>query len=288
MGASKETTVAVDPKAFDRAELELYRQLEQAERKLSSATDTMHRAAGDKRDYLRRSQPWGMSWTEAYRNTTSEARGAYDAAHAGIVELQDVIASYEAEYAKAPWTRYFPCLNTDGHIHASYRGCSTVYHTTQMGWDTELSGESVEDAVTKLGPALCSVCFASAPVEHKSMTLGQVAKARTQDERDAAKAEREAKKAAKNLTEDEQFEDTWGWVTTVAGAIKVLRDEREYYYYYGRGPHPSHAKTAEAAKKAREVLAAREARHPGWGKTGAEIAQIVERADKKNRKEAGL
>jgi hypothetical protein len=305
MGANEEGTVRPDPREHDERTMELYIKLERAEYALSSHKDTIRRMAGGKIHYHGRRETWSISQAEAefivrdmagdedpYMPTwgmrPSEAVARLDKLIDAAQLIAGEIETLETIYSHYRWTRWFPCLNSGGHIHATLRGCSTVRWDTAMGWTPQLSGKSIEEAVAELGPALCSVCFPDAPVEHRSMTLGEVEKARTAGERQAAKDEREAKRAAKNLRPEEQFRDTWGWVTTVAGAIKVLRDEREYHYYFGRGPHPSHEVTALAAENAKRVLLAREAEHPGWGLDQAGIDQVVARADKKNRKEAGL
>ena len=277
----------VDPRAHDEAEAALFGELEKASHKLHSAVERLHREAGDKRiDRWTRRERWGMDFETAWSKSTQAARDARDIAYLAVTGLQAQIDTAEAIWREHGWSRYILCLSANGHIH-NYYGCHTLRASTQLEWHPELSGLSEAEAVKALGPILCTHCYPSAPAEYKR-DPAEWKRERDAGAKDAEKAAREAKKAAKTLTRDEQFKDTWGWVTTVAGAIKVLRDEREYHYYYGRGPHPSWAVTAEAATRAREVLAAREARHPGWGKTGAEIAEIVARADKKNRKEAGI
>lgn len=189
------------------------------------------------------------------------------------------IAELDAVYRADPWTRYFPCTNRDGHIHRSL-ACSTLRPTTQMAWTPGLSGKPVEDAVAELGEALCSVCFPAAPVAWTAKNLGQVKDERTAAERQAAKDARDAVKAAKSLTEEQQFRNHMGdRVTTVAAAKQTLRDEVELRFYYGRGPHPWHAEAVEAARKAREVLLAR-------GVEAAELDKIVASAEKKHSKYA--
>jgi hypothetical protein len=63
------------------------------------------------------------------------------------------------------WSRFFLVTSSSGHIHSSMH-CSTCRDTTTYGWMPELSGKTEAEAVARLGPALCSVCFATAPVEH--------------------------------------------------------------------------------------------------------------------------
>lgn len=292
-------TQTVSPREFDEHLASLYDQADKAERQVASSWDLIHRLAGDRKEYVGRRHVWRRTAAEVdetvrcqitvhgdERNLSagckpSEALARRDKAVTDLAELMISIHSLEQVYRHNPWTRYFPCRNADGHIHSTLRACSTVRWDTDMAWYPQLSGKTVEEAVAELGPTLCSVCFPLAPVEWR------------QKKSDIERAGRESEKAAradarslKNLDPDsEQFRDTWGWVTTVAGAKKVLRDEVEYRDYYGNGRHPSHAATAEAAEKAKAVLLAREAARPGSGATQGEIDTIIANAVKRNRKD---
>lgn len=75
----------------------------------------------------------------------------------------------EAIYNAAPWARYWLVTSSDGHIHAS-RHCHTCnkgHAPTGFALVPYLSGRPVEDAVADLGPALCTACYPSAPVESR-------------------------------------------------------------------------------------------------------------------------
>jgi len=290
------TDLAAHPHTFDDLLADRYRAWEQAGRQHEGAGDRIHSVAEDRREG--RQRLWRRTMGEVMQ--TARIMAAAGESRHGIDPAQ-ALAYYEttgSEVAAAllavtqmediyrrpgnRWQRFFPCGNRDGHIHASYRDCPTVRWSTPMAWRPDLSGLTVDEAVEKLGPALCSVCFPAAPVEQRSMTLGQVADERTRAEREAARAARQAVKDAKQLRMIEQFRDTSGWVTTVAGALKVLRDEVEYRDYYGHGEHPSHAETLAASVRARAVLLAREAEHPGWGADQAAIGRTIASAVKKN------
>jgi hypothetical protein len=65
------------------------------------------------------------------------------------------------------WSRFFVVTSSAGHVHAT-RACHTCRPTTTYGWRPDLSGNTEAEAVAKLGPALCSVCFPTAPVEHQA------------------------------------------------------------------------------------------------------------------------
>lgn len=82
---------------------------------------------------------------------------------AKIEDLDEQMAPLEAVYAENRWSRFFLVTSSPGHIHSSMY-CSTCRFTTTYGWLPQLSGESEETAVAEHGPALCSVCFPSAPV----------------------------------------------------------------------------------------------------------------------------
>jgi hypothetical protein len=83
----------------------------------------------------------------------------------------------EAEQRYTGWSRFFLVTSSAGHVHSSMH-CSTCRLTTTYGWLPELSGQSETEAVAKLGPNLCSVCFPSAPVDHVGgkLTKAQAAK----------------------------------------------------------------------------------------------------------------
>jgi len=106
-----------------------------------------------------------------------------------IAEIKRLNATYTG------WTRAFLVVNSNGHIHKS-RSCSTCFVSTQYYWLTELSDES-ELAIAELaGEKACTICYADAPsaiflmksqLEHPDVT-------RARAEREAKKAEREAKR----------------------------------------------------------------------------------------------
>ena len=73
----------------------------------------------------------------------------------------------DSEYQVRRWSRFFLVTSSSGHIHSSM-SCSTCHkgeNRTTFALLASLSGQDEKAAVDKLGPALCSVCFPSAPVE---------------------------------------------------------------------------------------------------------------------------
>lgn len=90
---------------------------------------------------------------------------------ATISEIKAQIAELEERYTG--WSRFFLVTSSKGHIHRSMN-CSTCRPTTTYGWLPNLSGRTEADCVEEFGPALCSVCYPTAPVE---WTLAEITKA---------------------------------------------------------------------------------------------------------------
>jgi hypothetical protein len=284
------------PREHDEKQAALDGDLGMALARRTTARNAVHRLAGDKLRWHGRVQEWGMSYDGALMAVAGTAREGVDpvavtAARTladaefwskSVAALKDKISVMEAVYRKDPWPRYFPCLNSDGHVHRSERGCSTLRYDTAMGWDTSLSGQPVEACIAKLGPRLCSVCFPDAPAEH-CRSLSDITRA----DREAARAARQEARYAKRLRDNERFRETAHpqWCETVARCKEILRDEVEYRDYYGRGEHSSHAASVTDAARAAEVLLAREAAIPGTGATQDEIDRIIASAVKRNRKD---
>jgi len=301
-------TQAIDPVEFDTNLFAWYQEHARLEQQLKTLFNfKVHPMAGDKQERagFGQGRRWLMSDEDALslvqRLADEEDRYVpqLDASPSGIINshdqitasmetLWDAIVQAEDVWRKQRWSRWFPCLNADGHVHSTLRGCPTIdrgQYATQMGWATELSGTPIEVAVQMppvgLGPRLCSVCFPEAPVEH-CRSLRDITRAEREKER-ARKAEA---KFVKNLRPEEmvfpdgsRFEDPYhGRVTTVAGCKDALRVEVEYRDDYGRGEHRSHAAAVRAAGHATRILLSR-------GVAQDEIDKIIENAVKRNRKD---
>jgi hypothetical protein len=297
----------MSPRETDEKLADLYGQEARIQSRIDSLSEQLYRMAGHKpvkefgqRPYWKRTTAelledvkmlvtvHGDKYDPRYGMTPGDGLSRLAQLRTEQAQVTIQIRELEAIYDAAPWSRFFPCGNRDGHIHSSLRGCSSVRWDTLMAWYPSLSGKTVEEAVAELGPALCQICFPAAKAEHKRMTLGQVADERTRPEREAAKAERDRIKAAKRLADNEVFRIDRGRfgerIETVAAAKDVLRRERELFWYYGRGPHCDHAAWAAGAEQATKILLAREARHAGTGATLEEIERIIATADKKHAK----
>ena len=82
-------------------------------------------------------------------------------------ECHDLTIAIDSEYQVRRWSRFFLVTSSSGHIHSSMccSTCNKGKNATTFALLPELSGKDEKAAVDKLGPALCSVCFPSAPVE---------------------------------------------------------------------------------------------------------------------------
>lgn len=214
--------------------------------------------------------------TLAAKHTTASGR---EYAEREMPEAQDkanaaaeATAAHEANYAG--WARFWLVNNTDGHIHRRTT-CSTLRWDTRISLLPTLSGTDEATAVAEQGEILCSVCFPDAPV---AWTNG-VSKATQAEraERDAAKAEREAKKEAKRLVpgsdegitvqQNRMFPQK---VKTVASAKSFLTDG----YDWGWDRHPDYSGAD------RDLIAAALLGRPGVKETTVEeiLAAAAKRA----------
>lgn len=276
--------------AFDARELALCQEMWKIEDRLPAEWNLIHQHAGDKlvSNGYGRPKTWGMSDQEARSRVAGDLLARIEDIEDSIEQRRLAIAVMEEEFARqGRWTRYFPCLNRDGHIHASLRGCPTVRFDTAMGWATQMSGLTADEAIhgiegqfEGLGETLCSVCFPEAPAQW-CRTRSEV----TKEERAAAKAAKDEARFVKRLRDGERFKVDGWWIETVAGCLQLLRDEVEMRDYYGHGVHPSHEAKKAGAEEAKRVLLAREAARPGTGATQEKIDDVIAKAVIRNRKD---
>lgn len=92
---------------------------------------------------------------------------AHRKAFQALREARQAVDSHEAGYAG--WSRFFLVTSSSGHVHSSQRCCTCHKgrQATRFALVPALSGSTEAEAVAELGPALCSVCYPSAPVEHR-------------------------------------------------------------------------------------------------------------------------
>lgn len=167
-----------NPVEVDTALEALYIEQSKIDQRISRAIETIHNAAGDRRQNTRtiayKRAPWGLSLDEAITNgpkqpwdarshangvaNLEQARSEMEANHAAIGELNEIWL------ANGRWSRFFEVRA--GHIHSSMdcKTCNNGQDPTEFGWLPELSGLTEADAVKARGPKLCTVCFPSAPL----------------------------------------------------------------------------------------------------------------------------
>lgn len=91
-------------------------------------------------------------------------------------DVDDFYEHYrELESRYAGWPRFFTTKGANGHIHSSMNcsTCNKMGTRTDFSWQPELSGLKEANAVAKLGPAMCTTCFPSAPTDWTSGKIGQ-------------------------------------------------------------------------------------------------------------------
>jgi hypothetical protein len=294
------------PAEFDATELAVMQDLAKADRTVDQVVEAAHRKAGDTYGWTSRTaHGWQLSDEEAAE--LSGLKGTLAAAQYEVEELNRKITAMEQYYRADPWTRWYPCLNADGHIHSSHSDCPTLHRMgqeTAMGWETRLSGQPVAVVIAELGPRLCSVCFPEAPAEH-CRSLSDITRAGREAARAAKNAERDAKLAVKNLAEPFLASDG-DVITTVAAAKAAVRKAAEtaveldwhksedgrskwkgmedrYNGFLLRMARRLAGEQADATAL-NEILINREAAAPGTGWTYVEFAKSVRATTARTRK----
>lgn len=199
-----------------------------------------------------------------------------------LAEEQDAIAAekaeemapYEAEFARrGGWTRAFLVVtNGTGHVHRS-RACHTCYITTQFHWVTAFSGHDEDEIVEAAGERACTICYPSAPAH----VLNRPTKMFTKDEeaKAAARAEREAKRTAKDALA--VLDPATGKVLfkTERGATNDIASNLGDYLRYDDAEYLAQAQRTIAAVAAKRGADA-----------AALEAELLDKATKKFRREA--
>jgi hypothetical protein len=159
-----------------------------AEKAKKALLERIERAAKSAQAYNRRWVEDGSAQKEVdnYDRKIAESK-------AKVKELAAKMDVYDAEFVRrGGWTRAFFVANAGGHVHSSMN-CSTCYPTTRFQWLTSYSGKDENEIVSDAGERACTVCYASAPVD----LLRRPSKI-NDPEKEAARKEREEKKAAKD------------------------------------------------------------------------------------------
>jgi hypothetical protein len=245
---------AATPAEIDTVLSDLYVRLASAQDAADRRWDSLRRVAGAKQDY--RSKRWSLTREQAvakaaevtqcgdYRARDAvRALAAVERADAEVRALEIPFDAVNDEFdRRGGWTRAFLVTNVNGHVHRSM-SCSTCRFTTRYHWVVEMSGHDEAEVVEAAGERACTVCYPSAPVETlarptRLFTPDEQAAAKARVERDQAKAERAAKKAAKALVAadgsplrfrvrgyTERFETE---VSAVQWAVAALADSRTW------------------------------------------------------------
>jgi hypothetical protein len=189
---------------------------------------------------------WAERWRETQYllnyieiNERDEAKGrrpAYakqeQAIRDRLAEIALAIEPLQAEFKRrGGWTRFD--FVPDGHLH--HYGCHTLRPTTVRLLVAEASGQTDEWIVEHFAYAACTYCFPDAPVEARETYLREQREAKAA-ERAQAKAERDAKKAEKNLVSPITMTESGGYRTrieTVYAAKQWLKSYCEWQVWSG-------------------------------------------------------
>lgn len=171
---------AVDPVAIDTRISDLTDQWGTAYDQHTAACDRARRYVGERKVSRGRSRVWATTNDEAAANLqaalTAGKINSWDVAGAQetlahiadtektMADTRDAIVPLNQVYEAHRWNRFAEVPG--GHIHQGLHCAGgTVRFRTRIGWRTDLSGTTVEHAVAKMGPTLCSHCFPSAPLK---------------------------------------------------------------------------------------------------------------------------
>ncbi|MFY1595540.1 hypothetical protein [Micromonospora sp. WMMD737] len=175
------------PAQIDTRLAGIYRRAMQAHQQVLAAAVSVHHALGEKPRYLNRKgdKAWpttdaqaidaartrGDEYNISYGKTFADMVARYDSAVDVLTAIEAEADILDAEFARrGGWSRFFTVKQHNGHIHSSM-SCSTCNrgrYRTEFGWNPELSGMSMAEAIThfdRYAYRLCTVCFPAAPVE---------------------------------------------------------------------------------------------------------------------------
>jgi hypothetical protein len=190
------TTTTATPREIDEALAAAWHAAETAASRIASAASTMRHIYAA--NVLNQKVTYGRRGAEFPHGATAKAAAEYFATldqSAGLITISNYSGNIGATLARytecvaahtaalavvreldayyTGWSRFFLVTSSAGHVHSS-TGCHTCRYSTTYGWMPELSGKTEAEAVAKLGPALCSMCFPTAPVAHQG---GKITKA---------------------------------------------------------------------------------------------------------------
>ena len=106
------------------------------------------------------------------RRNEAKVQQWHDEAAAKVSAIRQQIAPLDALYAEHQWSRFFIVTSSSGHIHRTMHchSCNKGRNFTTFALMPSLSGSTTDAAVARLGSALCSHCFPTAPAEQREQT----------------------------------------------------------------------------------------------------------------------
>lgn len=211
----------------------------------------------------------------------AELEAKVDALSAEVRAIFAEANPFEAEFTcRGGWTRAFLVTGTGtGHVHKSM-WCNTCYPTTEFAWLPEMSGKDESEIVEAAGERACTVCHPSAPVATlaRPTTLfshdERIAQA-ARDAKAAAKAERDAAKATKAISNPDgsPLRSGSGWVIATERSAEIEYVDDAAYVTAVAAGYPHVGRLDTAADYCNRFLAAVAAKHGTTVET--EIARIT-------------
>lgn len=206
-----------------------------------------------------------------------------------LLEKHRLIEKLENKYEG--WSRAYLVSNANGHIHAS-TNCSTCFPSTQYIWITELSGQDRLEIAGLAGEKACSVCYPDAPSEYfaRKCQIEDPAVVKARAEREAKKAEREAKRLATGIWNPDNSElRVQSWSSSYSETLKTERTARIWAKDQIVWTASSNSKTAEKlALRERTLVEIEKVLVAIANKTGQDLeivrAEITEKARKEIQK----
>lgn len=263
-------------------------------KELAVKTDTeLARLHGIKFELLQRISIYRSTINSRYTNdlTKAEYEMKIDEVQFQIKAVNAEIALLNEIFMTVGWTRAFLVTNNGGHVHNTMN-CNTCYPTTEFAWLVDYSADLESTIVEAAGEEACTVCYPSAPADVLNrpstiVTADRIAKAEAKAEREAAKAE----KIAKRPTADgSQLFVSELWMITQKKELKTERAAELWFAEAGENLtkeyHTKQWGTEGCAKVRSEMekvaIALSEKRHLPVGTILAELEKKVQRRIKNN------
>jgi hypothetical protein len=208
-----------------------------------------------------------------------------------LAEHDAIVRECDQEYSRRPWKRYFLTQNSNGHLHSSTR-CTTLYDSTVLALIPSVSGFTTEQIWEAVGEVACDVCFKNSPFLHAKpkIRLELPEKQRLREKREAARAEREAKKNAKSITNPDgsvlKLSGRYGEkIRTEAEAQRVLVNNLTDFLAVEAGKYTIHNEEMIAERHADNALLVTALAHKRGLSEEAVLEDVSKKAQAKFRRE---